>query len=326
LPYTISPEVICEWPDKPIPNLYLVIEHDFEVSISFLIEVLRASQIPFFPEDWGWFAWDECDKLLKHNAPSVEWLWQQVLASRREEAMDKLAQHFYRMLRRAFLSTDHGMKPLLVHEENLNAALLHREFDFEPARRIRKDQVQRYSVVYFDATGQVVAVPLSKIEALQLPISTRTTFYYWCDGDLVTHLNQASLIVGAFKIATTVNPNHFEWFLKRARGSVFHSAFQRIEAPKDYVDPNLAPITISIGGGYQSMRVVLDALKVAKRITDWASDQGTVYITSGGHPFDAKQVTTPALYQNAVNLFDQFGYSLTYDFQDCGVRLSKKPD
>lgn len=314
-----------DWPYSPLPNLFLRIAYEIDVPITSLIDAMRTSGVPLLSDEGIWLAWDAREKCVKLTPLTVESLWHHDPGARPEEATDNHELRLRGLLRRAALSTDHGKKPLLIQSEFLDEAMQCREIEFEDFRRISGDAIGGYVLAFYDSTGKPASIPLSQAMALGLPICTRNAAYKKLGNDLVPLLSYAKLLVGAFQIATRINPNEFEWFTARERGTVFHSAIERIDGPKNphacapvrghlyWKDPQKQTYVTSHSD---------EALTIANKITEWASDIGTVYITSSGHPLDADLVTTPELYQHAIKTLNDFGYSLDYSLTG-GVHLRK---
>jgi hypothetical protein len=313
-----------ECPDAPLPNLYLRIAHDFCIPVTFLIDVIRTSGVPLLSDE-GWLAWDARDQRLKHNPPCVEDLWHRARAKRPEESMDERELHLMRLLRRAVLSTDHGKKPLMLQREFLDDAMLHREVEFEDPCRIHGDAVDRYMLAFYASAGKAASFPLAQAAKLGFPIVTRNSAYMWRDHDFVPLLSNAKLLTGAFLIATKFNPNEFQWFLARERGTLFQSAIERVEAPRDPRAPLPSPWFSSARDSQRRTYVTWegeDALSIATNIIECASELGAVYLTVDGHPLDVDFVTTPVLYRQAIRILNSFGYAIQYNLGP-GVRLEK---
>ena len=315
-----------DWPDAPWPRIYLCIEHDLNVPVSFLIEVMRESGLPLLTDNNEWLAWDTREQRLKCGPVSREGCWYSARAKKPEASLEEHEMDLVRFLHRAALSMDHGKKPLLLHSEHLYDAMNRREFEYEDPRRIPNKDVGNYILAYYNSTGKTTSIPLERAAKLEHPVFTRTSAYMWCDGDLVPLLNNASLLVGAFLMAVSHNPNEFQWFVARERGTIFHSAVERIEAPRAPTarDPHPA-VTISRDAQRQTYvtRESYDALQIATDLTDYACAPGTVYLTLGGHPVDSKVVTTPEMYLHAVTTLYRLGYSIDYNLGN-GARLTKR--
>lgn len=314
-------------PDEPVPNLSLRIEHKAWVPFTFLIDTLRTKRVPVMHDEGGWVAWDDRDQRLKCAPPPLHWLWLLALAKRPEESMDERELKLMRLLHRALLSTDHGKKPVLLQRDFLHDAIHRREVEFMETRRISSDAIDRYVLAYYDSAGNPGAVPLAEAAELGFPIFTRCGAYRWRDGDLDPFLNSdAQMVAGAFVIATKFNPNQFEWFLARERGSIFQSAIERIAAPKNPHEPPLSQFWIPTMDA-QKRRYTSEgsghALSAAEGIMDWASEIGTVYMTGGGHPFDTDAVTTPELYLHALETLSRLGYEVRYTLRN-GVTVDKQ--
>lgn len=320
--------VFDEHPDTPLPNLYLRIAHEIYVPISLLIEAMRTSGVPLLSDYYRWLAWDACEQRLKHTPPCLEYLWHRARAKRPETSMDERELHLMSLMHRAILSTDHGKKPLLIQTDFVHDAMQCREVEFESPRRIHSSEFGRYALAFYDSAGKAASLPLTQAAKLGFPLFTRTSAYMWQDDCLVPCLSNAKLLIGAFLIATKFNPNEFQWFYARERGTVFHSAVERVEAPKDPLAPLPSPWYSSSRDSQRRTYVTGltdDALSIATDITESASELGSVYLTIHGHPLDVDLVTTPELYQHAVRTLNSFGYKIEYCLTS-GVHLKKNID
>jgi len=312
-------------PDTPFPNLFLRIEYEIYVPITSLIDAMRTSGVPLLWNEGIWFAWDAREKCLKVTPLTVESLWHHDPGARPERPKDGRDQRVERLLRRAALSTDHGKKPLLLRSEFLNDAMQCREVEFESPCQIVAEDIQRYALAFYDSQGEPASVPLSQAVELGYPICTRNAAYKVCGRDLVPLLSNAKLLAGAFQIATLVNPNDFQWFLARERGTVFNSAIERIESPKN---PRASPpVRGHVYWQDPQKRTYItslteDALSIASHIAELASKIGTVYLTQSDHPLEEDLVTTPDLYLHAVRTLINSGYLIDYNLAG-GVNVRK---
>jgi hypothetical protein len=141
-------EVFAEWPDKPHPNLYLRIESEHYVPISFLIDTLRRIRVPLLLDDGRWMAWDTREQRLKQTPVAGEALWTRARARTPEASLDERETGILQMLHRAALTTDHGKKPLLLHKELLQDALHRREVEFVPPGRLTGRAIDEYVLAW----------------------------------------------------------------------------------------------------------------------------------------------------------------------------------
>lgn len=310
-------EYYIEWMDnhrdEPEPNLSLCIAYEHWVPITFFIDVLRENRVPVLLHRGEWLAWDERNQRLKHSPRPLPSLWSEAATKRLREAprstfnkpvivkpqtVEEL--RLESLLHSALLSTDHATKPMLVHRDHLDDALYRREFEFEETRRIHRDSIDQYSLVYYDSAGRPSATPLVAAAELGFPVTTRISAYRWTEGDLDPVLNtDAQMIAGAFFIATRCNPNELAWFTLRDRGTIFQAPIERIEG---LVHPYGATLQ--------------HALVAAETIKKLASEIGTVYLTGGGHPLSMDAVTTPELYLHALEMLQRMQYEVQYISSD----------
>lgn len=325
IPCDISLDAFDEWLDAPMPNHYLRIADDFEVPITFLIDAMRTNGVPLLSDCGNWLAWDAREQRLKSAPPSPEYLWNRARAKKPESSLDEHEQQLVQLFKRAFLSTDHGKKPLLLQREFLYDTMQKREVEYEDPKRIANKDIKRFVLAFYNAAGEIASIPLEQAAKLEYPLHTRNCTYIWHEGDLVPLFSNAKLLVGAFLIAANHNPNEFQWFLARERGTAFHSVIERIDAPKDPNAPHPSPF-FSSSSDSQRMQYVtwekMNALQIAAEITEQSLELGTVYLTIGGHPLDVDFVTTPELYQGALKILSRFGYEINYCLTN-GIHIKK---
>ncbi len=319
-------EAFDERPDEALPNLYLIIHHENEVDATELIEVLRSSRLPLLTDEGCWIAWDDHDERLRVNVSrlALDHEWQKCRLRWSDRSMDEAEEEAYRVLHRAFLSADPGTNPLLLHQDALEEGMHRREVDLLLPTRIPRDAIDRHALAYVDAAGQTRSMPLSLAARLGFPVCTRLGTYRWSyEGDLVPEFHSALLLAGAFILARSCNPNQFSWFICRERGSLFHPAIERIEAPHRWsVEESFRTQKPRFGhGGPTPPRInayTADqrgaAHEIAVRISEWSSTQlGPVYLTAGEHPLHAQAVTTPELYEHAMYVLSANGYLVEFD-------------
>lgn len=319
-------QVLDDRPYEPVPNLSLRIAYENWVPFTFLIDTLRVHRIPVLHDEGGWVAWDDRDQRLRWAPPPLHWLWLLALSKQPEALLDERELNLMRLLHRALLSTDHGKKPVLLHKDFLHDAIQCREVEFIEPRRISRESIDQYCLVYYNSCGRIGNVSLAEAAEIGFPIFTRFGAYRWRDGDLDPFLGtNAQMVAGAFLIATNFNPNQFQWFLLRERGTIFQSTIERIAPPMDPDEPPLGRWSIPSMNAQKQCYISNDsgqALRAAECIRQWASELGTVYITGGGHPLDASAVTTPELYLHAIETLHSMRYKVQYYHYD-GVTVKR---
>lgn len=315
-----GPWIFDDWPDVPMPTRYLRIEYDLDVPITLLIDAIRSSDVPLF-YDSGWLAWDRREQRLKDSPISVEQLWNDALLKRSSASLREDERQLTVELHRAIFSSDHGSKPLLVKREFVEDVVRRRKVIFGTPHRITSEMIGSYMLAFFDSVGEVEVFPLTLAAKLGLPIFSRTSAYLWQEGDLKPLFNDASLVAGAYLLATNCSPSCFHWFRAKERGTIFQPALERIAAPSNQEpEPRTRP-GFSLNSVWTNYG--LAAPLTATRMREWAADLGTVYITSGGHPLATELVTTPELYEKAVHTLDRFSYRIEFKNFDEKVKVSR---
>lgn len=314
-------------PDRPLPGVYLSIERDYDVPFSFLVDVLRATGLPFISDE-GELVWDDQEKLIDSPPGRFDLQWQ-FEAALKADALDQVDEHLMHVIRRAALSTDHGKKPILLHRNFVAEALQCMEFPFEQPRIIHCRDFGDYMVAFYDSLGKPRIVPLSQLASLKLPIFTRACAYSVGQDGLYPFMNTAKLLISAFRIAVKHNPNEFEWYLARQSGTVFDSVIERIEAPRDPlarpIDPRDLDRPEDPHRRMFEAQYDCDAANNAMALVALSAElEGTTYVTLGGPPFDADLVTTPRLYHHAVATLSSSGYHPRYDTTP-GAKLTVIP-
>lgn len=308
--------------DVPVPNVYLCIEREHHVPITFLIDVMRSARIPLVTNE-GWLIWNSGNKCLASAPDSAEDDWYRACA-RQPTSLSEENNQIFQFLRRSALTTDHGKKPLLLERNFLPDALTCREVEFADLLPISHDAINDYVVAFYDSLGKPRALPLAQVAALGLPVFTRSGVFGVSKSGLTPYFNDAHLLAGAFFLAVRHNPNEFLWFQHRERGSIFHSAIDRIDAPRI---PFAKPTTMFNLDGIADphrYRFVAEggneAISNAEQIVEMSDAFGRVLLTAGGHPLDAALVTTPELYMYAISTIIRHGYTVSYG-EHQGVKL-----
>lgn len=299
-------EVLDGQLDEPAPTIHVRLGGSAIVSVTFLIAAIRNSGIPLLTEN-SWLSWDSVDQCLRSEPDGLKYQWwrNEAFVSG-EKLLDEEAQAV-KILYRALWSTDHGKKPVLLHRDFVAGALLGREVKFLRPHNIKRESVSNYALAYYDCNGSIITQPLERLISLGYPIVTRSGSYHIKKGDVVSRLNEGKLLAGAFRMATHFNPNDFEWYLVRDRGTVFHSVIERIEPPRDANKYRCEPsLTFSA-------ETDIEAIQTASKLVDIASRIGAIYLTSDGHPTEASFVTTPQHYLHAINTLVKHGYFVEYD-------------
>lgn len=313
-----------DWPDKPHPHCYVQIGHDNKVAIPLLIDAMRTSGIPLVG-DREWITWDAIRQRLVYSPQALEATREHARPLKADESLSKPEQRVLSLLRRAVWSTDHGKKPLIVPRDESRAALQCKEIPFLFPATIVKDSLAHYELAFYDGGGQIASLPLEEAAALGYPIVTRSSTYCLLNGDMVPHLSEARLAAGAFLLAAKFNPNEFAWFQVRNRGTLFHSAIDRVEPPRD---PRVNRMYSCSPGWAPSQRLMFnaetdtDAIAVAVRLVEASSEYGEVYLTDGAHPIESEFVTTPQHYLRALQILLRNGRAVYYSKFCAGVTIA----
>lgn len=300
-------------------NLTIRIEYENYVPDSFLAQSIKMSGIPLFSSEFGngWIAWDEYDQCVR-TGPSWAYQAKNNLTlkqiTRNKVDPDSTDGHILDFTKRCSLSSDHGMKPLLVRSEDMDDVACKREVEIERPRIHSPNEHENYLLAFYNALGAVRFLPLRLFIKLGVPVHTRTTSYYEHRDTLYPSINAASMLAHGFLLATKIHPVKFEFFRVRARASVFQSVIQRIETPSfvtnayvPYDEPN-------------------PSLRLAERIVQWSQElTDKIYITNKGHPLEAELVTSPEMLLNALQKLDQHGFISEKSYPD-KVVMKRKAD
>lgn len=280
----------------------------YDVDVGVLLGVLRDSGLPlFFPSSNylnPWIAWDDTRQCIVSNLQYKDsykkrGFWGGGDAGHLlSDLTDPRRTKIFKVLRTAYLSSDHGKKPILVPDFLLNDALSKKAIPFEKPSILTVGDIDDFYLAYVMATGEVTSVPLSEAHKEKVTIATRTASYF--DGR--PSLNEMVLKVNGFRIALHGNPRVFQYYIRRRQGTVFQSVFARVDLPEKiffwYTRPDLADAS-------------------ANAITEWACKRNAeIYITTSGHPLDSNNcefVTTPEYYANAIKKLKELGFRIHAD-------------
>jgi hypothetical protein len=330
-------DIYDDWPDAPDPRHSIRIAYQ-SVPVTFVVDALRLAKVPLITNEATWLAWDADEERLKFKDRTIcgEDLWSKSYKAYVDLAIDQgespystgaHESYLVRLLDRSAWSTDHGKKPLLLRCDSLIDAMLGGVVEFDRPHRVNGDDIGKYVIAFYDPNGKVRSIPLADAAELGLPIYARNSTYTFEDGSFLPRLNYASLLAGAFLIAIKFNPNEFQWFRARGRGTLFQSSIERIAPPRHR--------SFRQRSSRKDLRLSFDqwctyettpteeAHTIAMGIAEESAKLGSVYLTVGSHPLNDDLMTTPDLYQHAIKTLDRFGYAIEYD--SCpGVRLHKK--
>lgn len=288
-------------------------------SIRTLLNALRNIGLPLFMEDTHrpWLAWDQASQTLVTNLEYQgghlkRCFWPEGLERAVTVPTDPERARVFKLLRTAYLSSDHGKKPIVVHNSRLADALEKRPVPFEEPKTISKAEVDEFSLVYFTHSGEVSTIPLSKAYTENVTVSTRAGTYFHARGWglLRPSLNENVLWANSFRMSVENNPSRFCYYLRRKRGTVFQSVFEQIDIPSHM----------------QYWHSSLDDVESrSKQISEWADERNAmVYLTANGHPLqsnDCESVTTPEHYARAVRKLHECGFEINNSSGDDDVAV-----
>jgi hypothetical protein len=295
---------------------YLTRRYRERISVDTLIAALERSRLPLISmyDESDWVVWNPETRRLMANvqkgrySPPDDEFHRDFPSGKPEQ--DRACA----LLRRSWLTTDHGHKPLLLRNEFVADALRRLAVPFEVLDAVEPEDVSAYSLVFFDAAGQVQARPLEEVSSVNLPLHSRLGVYDARWGRLRPRLTCDVMFANAFRILGNHNPNEFSCFTRRRAGTVFQSAYSRVAHPSRKSEASMRPDWPQT------------AAKNADRLLEWAKTQGDVFIAVSGHPVEADLVTTPQLYHHAVHRVLEHGYSLSYNDVSKGVKFHKVSD
>lgn len=273
-----------------------------QVSARLLLEVLRTTGLPIFASGATaiWSGRQQCLRVHEHVSSSTRFP-----RSRGEHDYDPaLVAHARKLLERAQLSTDHGLKPMLIHAEDAPRVERGLAIPRAAEEAISAADLDAYALAYFDRAGAVQLVPLKLAVAAaddgEGPICTRANTYDFRSQELRARLAEPRLATGAFTLAA--RHTELRFFSALPMGSVFQ--------PYYYAQSTWSSRREIFLGGYRE-EAVAQAEELA-RLGEEA--QSPVYLTAGQHPLDAVSdglVTTPELYLNAVMAVYRCGFHIT---------------
>ena len=267
-----------------------------------LFDALRKIELPFFEGGLPWLAWDRSTQSLLTNLEHSgghqnRCFWPDGVGGQLTVPKEPERARVFELLRTAYLSSDHGHKPLLVRSEHLADAFAKRVIPFEEARQIERKEIDHYSLVYVAATGDVSEAPLQKALDERVTISTRTGSLYGYG--LRPSLNESVLWANSFRLAVRNHPSSFRYYLRRNKGTIFQTAFEQIDLPSSIKFWNPEP---------------REAERSANALADWAVErEAKLFVAVDGHPLqsdDCDSVSTPQHYASAVNRLRVLGFTI----------------
>ncbi len=254
------------------------------ISGSFLIQALKTTEVPFFDE-WGdiWAIWDDEDLCVKTGPSPHEKIYTRYL-----QALNSW-QKTLKFLRQCEISSDYGMKPVLIQSKDIERARLKQKIHFVEPKIITYEDRKDYVLAYYNTCGVGRFISIEKImEEHQVRVSTRNGNYFLDNGVLYPYINTASLLTNAFVILASDN---WQYFLIRKNGTIFQSAIQKIHS--DIVEE------------YRTIEEFL------KEITQEYCNEfvDTIYVTNGCHPLEKNSfVTTPEMLDKAKKIIGRHGF------------------
>lgn len=119
-------------------NFYIDAHHRYRISVRTLMNALRKIGLPLFLKDRHrpWLAWDEASMSLETNllyegGYLKRCFFPTGLDKQVTVPADPERARVFKLLRTAYLSSDHGKKPILTHNRHLAEALAKRPVPFE---------------------------------------------------------------------------------------------------------------------------------------------------------------------------------------------------
>ncbi|MGJ7523349.1 hypothetical protein ACSFA0_22900 [Variovorax sp. LT1P1] len=281
--------------------------HGFGVEVSTMMNALRSTGVPLWMdggERAQWLAWNgdsEClvSNVIHQGFGNTRSFYPNGLASPLQDPQQPERARVFNLLRAAYLTSDHGKKPLLVHADHLAQALAGKAVPYLEPRTIVRTESPAFSLVYFNAAGKPTAIPLPEALDEGVTISTRDTHWFLLGrgrGSLRPALTKDVAWANGFEMAVSTLPSDFRYYTRRSRGTVFQSAFEPVDVPSDMMIRDMNPTKVA---------------EQAAAMSAFAHERGTeMYMTAGQHPLSSlyyQEVTTPAAYASALGKLRDFG-------------------
>lgn len=283
--------------DKPDPRMYFRINYENEIANSLLAETIRKYKIPVYISDQHGFSWDAKRSLVKRT-----WIRLRQNFDKQDREQEELRDPFESMtvalMRRAELSREHGIKPVLLKANSCDQAVKRERVDFVQPNDLARQSWENYSLAYYDSKGQPRFIALDRIPPDVATICTRNATYR-VDGDrLLCEQSDALLLYSAFIMATRYAPSSLAWYSNRHSGTVFEAAIERIDV--DDSDKRMLAL--------QEQGLLAKAKTFNLEVRARHSAMHRYFLTTGEHPLDSKHVTTPELYLYAAQTLREFGH------------------
>lgn len=284
--------------DSPwLNNYYFHIDAKNIVSADFMLDVLRTTGLALFSDegDWEWLIWDPQRRCISATSSfSIG----RAFEARRRMTLDRGRLPLHDFLHRAWLATDHGLKPLLLNKRFLETVKRRETVPFVIESAERLSDFEEYHLVYFDAKGEVHSVPFAEAASFGEPIATRNCTYHVSGDGVTASLRPVDLLAGGLRICVKHKPRELERYARRLHGTVFQSGFYRLEAS-----------SVSYAGEYRS---VPSALERAEQFAAETIPNAEIWFTSGGHPLNCEMTTTAKLYLQGLQTVARHGIEVRY--------------
>lgn len=293
-----------------------ITDTDHYFSARILMEVLRESGLPLLCEGdgGGWVAWDSQTATIRVDDVGSS----RTIEDIRAEQYAKSDRAIANLLLRSHVTSDHGQKPLLIAKGQASQINDGLPIEFLRPEFIPTEDLDLYEVAFLNSAGVLQILPLERLVKHRQPIYTRCCTYDIHPLGIRTRLDEATLIAGAYKIATSVNPNNMGCYRIVGTGSIFQSAIFPVELP-----------TI-----YHSLSVESPTLEAIQKLQEHMNSLGACYLTTALHPLESYSlsriqnynhwVTRIDLYEKAVQTIEANDFHINFGYQSVEVKSGQR--
>ena len=206
-------------------------------SLDDFYELLKISGLPFRADD-TWVAWNPITKLLEVEHPFTASTLP--LGPALPKLLDLYESHEFtaRLLGHAEISTDHGMKPLLISVHDLSNIEGNKIVGYPRPTAILEKAYADYLLATVTKHGEIKTTSLESAVSYRRPIATRQATYYvidkyiWGPNQLFSAFQYPALLGNAFRIAFEPEEYSPTFFKVKDSGTAYESPI--VKLPYDF--------------------------------------------------------------------------------------------